>query len=297
MIKNGARPTELDSRDYSFNATFGSISPLQLSQEYNVDASLTMPDQNADGNPFSCTGYSTCELGTNQDGVVYSPEYTYMKTLFLQNLPPETNGSDMRPSLKSAKVFGLLPKENVPEILKGKGEDFTANHANWPIGLDAISGKLEHRKANYFNVYDDGPGDWFDAFRSALWLNREDKRSISLGTPWFYEWAVPQNGKLTPHFIYNGPSQHSWHNWVITGWKMIDGEPYLMGKSLQGRNYGDNGWCYVSRETINKVMEIRGSVAFTLADARPEDVQTIQLGIWEVIVLFFARLVNLKRLA
>src|SRR3990167_5413029 len=133
MPKNGARPTELDPRDYSFVATFGALSPIALPDEYSVDAGLTMPDQNGDGNPYSCTGYTTTDLGTDQDNVIYSPEYTYMKTLFLQGLPPETNGSDIRPALKSSKVYGLLPRLNTPIDLLGKGEDFTAAQANWPV--------------------------------------------------------------------------------------------------------------------------------------------------------------------
>lgn len=295
MPKNGTRPAELDPRDYSFHQTFGSVVSILLPSEYSVDNGVTMPDQIEEGNPYSCTAYTVTDLGTDQDGVIYSPEYTYMKTLFIQGLPPETNGSDMRPAMKTAKVYGLLPKMNMPIDLLGKGEDYTANISHWPVDLDKISGLLEHRKADYYNVYDDGGLDWLDSLRSALWLNKNDKRGICIGTPWV--WSSAPAGFLTENFIYDGnPQSVAWHCWAIKGWTTIEGVPYLVGKPWQGKNYGANGFVYVSRETINKVMKIRGSAAFTIADARPEDVRTIQLGIIETILFYIWRILGLKRL-
>ena len=298
MIRHGTRPAKLDRRDYSFHRTFGTVSPLQFPPEYSCDAGLTMPDQNADGNPFECTAYTSCDLGTDQDGIVYAPEYTYMKTLYIQGLPSTQQGSDVKFALKSAKIYGLLPKENMPSELVGKGENYTADQGHWPVDVDTIAGKMEHRKGRYFNVYDDGGMDWFDSFRSALWLNKDDKRGISIGTPWFHEWATPQNGVVTSNFIYDGnPMNYAWHNWAIKGWKVIDGKIYLMGKPWQGKNYGDNGWCYFSRETIHKVMEIRGSIAYTLADAELKDIQSIQLGMLETVLVYLYRILGLIRYA
>lgn len=297
MIKNGTRATELDPRDHSFHGTFGTTKPTDFPQEYSCDPGLTMPNQ-LPLDPYSCTAYTTCDLGTNQDRVIYGPKYTYMKTLLLQGLPPETNGSDIRPALRSAKVYGLLPQESVPENLRNQYEDFTASQSVWPATLDAISGQLQHRKGNYFNVYDDGGLDWMDSFKSALWLNRADKRGISVGTPWFAEWATPQIGIVTSLFTYNGnPGNYSWHNWAIVGWRVISGEVYLIGKSWQGPNYGDRGFHYIDRKTINRVMKIRGCVAFTIKDAGPEDIQTISIGILETVILFLYRILGLKRLA
>lgn len=297
MIRNGARPTERDPRDYSMHRTFGTVSPIDIPVEYNIDAGLTMPDQNAEGNPYECTGYTTCDLGTDQDGVIYSPEYTYMKTLYMQGLPPTTRGSDIRPSLKSASIYGLLPKENVPEILAGKGEDFTADQSVWPASLDAIAGKLEHRKGAYFNVYlDGGVRDWFHAFQSAMWINRADKRGISVGIPWL--WLSAPQGFLTEDFVYNGnPNSVGWHNIAIKGWTAIGGVSYLIGKPWCGKNYGDKGFVYISRGCINKVMEIGGSAAFTLADAAEKDIKTIQLGMLAQILFYLARLLKIRVLA
>lgn len=295
-MKNGARPAVQDPRDYSQALTFGTIQPEVLPSEYSCDGGQPITDQNADGNPYSCTAYGTTDVGADQDGIIYSPEYTYCKTLFSQGLPPETNGSDIRPALKTAKVYGLLPKVDVPLILKDRGEDFTANQSNWPVGVDSISGKMEHRKGNYFNVYEDSGLDWFDSIRSALYKNRADKRAVILGTPWL--WLSAPQGFLTKDFVYNGnPNSVSWHCWNIKGWTMIGGKQYLIGKPWQGTNYGANGFVYVSRECINKVMPIRGAIAFTLADATAAEIETIKIGMAEQVLFYLNRLLVLLNLA
>ncbi len=293
MIHSGTKPSELDPRDYSYHQTFGTTTQFPL--EYTVDAGLTMPDQNADGNPFSCTAYTTCDLGADQDNILYAPSYTYMKTLFSQGLPPTQQGSDIRPSLKTARVYGLLPAKNVPDSLVAKPVNVTAKQENWPTELDAESGKLEHRKAAYYNIYCDGGLDWFDSFRSAMIQNSADKRGISVGTPWFREFATPINGVLPNNFAYDGnPYSVGWHNYSIKGWKQINGVPYLLVKSWQGSTYGDNGWAYMSRELCNKIMEVRGSVAFTLADATDKDTLSIKIGMYEQVLFYLYKILRLK---
>lgn len=310
-MKSGTKPATLDPRDYSFHRTFGTANPLSLPTEYCVDARLTMPDQVAEGNPFSCTAYTTCDLATDQDGKQYAPEYTYMKTLFMQGLPPTTNGSDIRPALRSATVYGLLPKQYMPAEVLGKGEDFTAAQGNWPTAVDQVAGKLENSQGQYFNVWDDGGLDWFQGFQSALWLNRHDKRGISVGTPWFREWQkenVAPSGILTESFVYSGrPETVGWHNWACKGWarhntkgELINpdtGELYLMVKAWMGSSVGDNGWVYMDRPTVNRVMEIAGSVAYTQANADKKDIFTIKLARIEQALIFLWRLVGMKRYA
>lgn len=301
MMPNGARPTELDTRDRSFHQTFGAISKENiehLPETYDVDAGLTMPDQVGEGNPFSCTAYTTCDLGTDQDKVVYAPEYTYMKTLFMQGLPPETNGSDIRPSLKSASVYGLLPKEHMPESLKGRGEDYTANQSHWATGVDAFAGKLEHRKGGYFNVYIDGGLSWFDSFRSALWINKDDKRAISCGLPWICSYGadgmmqMPDSHTLA--MAMRDPFRVSWHNVKISGWTMRHGKKVLRVKAWIPTYTGDKGWLYMTPEVCNALMEVRGSVAYTMKDADPSDIRTIKIGMYETILKYLLMIIGKK---
>lgn len=307
MFKNGTRPIELDPRDFSFARTFGAINKDLIGKlpfDFSVDAGMWMPDQNAELNPYSCTGYAVCDIGTNQDKIVYQPKYAYMKNLFMQGLPPETNGSEIRPALKQPKVYGLLPIENTPENIKNSDEDYSANQGNWPVSVDAIASKMEHKKGNYFNVYLDSGLDWYNSIRSAIWVNKDDMRAVLVGTPWL--WNSAPNGILDENFNYDGdPYHYGWHAWNICGWTMLNtkgafirnGEIFLKGKPWAGKNYGDEGFVYLSPRCINRLMEIRGCAAFTLADARKEDIESIKLSIWEQIAYYLHLITLQKRLA
>lgn len=272
MIQHGTRPSRLDKRDNSFQRTFGGLPVALANQDYTLDIGKTMPDQNADGYPFGCTGYCQADISTTEDGDIYKPSYTYAKTCYIEN-HPQDQGCDIRNSLKSTQVYGLQRPDETTDI---EAED--------------------HRRGQYFNVYCDGGYDWFDSFRSAL---RTNKRPISVGSIWFGEYEqIGQDGKLPTLFVYDGnPNNYSWHNFAIVGEKIIEGVPYLIAKSWQGRNYGDGGFCYFPRETMNAAMEIRGAVAFTFAKAKPEDINPIKLSIYEVVLLFLYRIIGLTRLA
>lgn len=267
MIHHGLKPIQKDKRDYSFTRTFGATTNFPT--EFNTDARLTMPNQdevNAQYDPpiapmpYGCTNYSQNELCIDEDDVLYRPDFTESKVH-----ANESGGADIRTSLGSICQDGV----------QKQGED---------ASLAGI-----HKRTAYFNV--EKSGDYFDSIRSAIYLNN---RSVSIGTPWFREWATPQEGVITDVFIYSGnPSDYPWHNWKICGWKTIGGEPYLIGKTWQGPNYGDAGLAYFSRATINNVMAIPGTAAFTVAHADDADIQTVRIGLWQRLVYVLQELVTM----
>lgn len=167
-------------------------------------------------------------------------------------------------SLKSTIVYGV----------QGQNESSDAEAAT-------------HRRGQYFQIEPTGGLDFFDSVRSALWLNRLDCRPISVGTPWFQEWEVTIGG-IIHDFTYDGnPGHYPWHNYKICGWKNINGQPYLIGKSWQGRSYGDNGFHYISRDISNRLMTISGTGAFTLGKASKENIQVVELTILQTIVSYY----------
>lgn len=184
-------------------------------------------------------------------------------------------GCQIRNSFKATRVYGV----------KKELED----------DVDATS----RRGGAYFNIYDDGTHDWFDGIRTQIQLNR---RAVSAGTPWFPTWAYINSTGIMPMPTVNeinlaktNVNAVSWHDFAIKGWKQIGGTPYLIVKSWQGPNYGDEGWCYMSREVANEVFEIRGSAAFIQAVALPGDIYTIKLDIMEVLLVYLNRLLGRLR--
>lgn len=259
MIAHGLQPLKPDHRDYDYHRTFGAVVPSIFPDSFSVDPGLTMPDQNADGYPEGCTSYAQTDLCTDTDHIIYKPPFTYKWTLFMDNLK-DGEPCDMRTSLKSTIVYGVLAD--------GEFDDRQA---------------LSHRRGAYFNVQPSP--DWFDGIRSTLISNR---RAVSVGTPWLLEWRYAPAGVIPVSFVITG--HESWHNWVICGWKQVDGVPYLIGKTWQGRRYGDNGLAYFSRETINAVMQIPGTGAFTLVKATPDLVENVRLSILQTLLSYILRL-------
>lgn len=259
MITTGIKPIKKDKRDRSFHRTFGGISPV-LIPDFTIDAGLTMPDQTADGLYEACSAYAQQELITDQTGKL-SNFYRdhYEKTLAIENLPFGSGVNDIRDSLKVAIIY------------YGEGAYYSVESSNM---------------------------DWFDSFTSVMWTNLQNNKikcAISIGTPWEKEWDVldiPSSG-IIPTIFTGDPSKISWHNWAIKGKKTINGTPYLLGKTWQGKRYGDGGWAYYPREAINAVMTISGTGAFTLAPRDAENIQTVRWTLLDVINTFLGQLKNL----
>lgn len=278
MILHGTRPAKLDTRDLSFHRTFplaGAIAPALLPlMEYNYDLGRRMQNQNELGMPYGCTGMTQPEICSNQDGVLYKERYTYEKTCLMEN-HPDDQGCDIRTSFKSLMVYGL------------QAEDETTDQQ-----------AMQHIRGPYFNV-DKAPGrDWFDSFRIALRAGAATKTCISLGIPWMTEFgAVGSDGILTSHFVYDGvPEHYSWHDSMISGEHTINGVPYLIDKSWQGKNVGDKGWVYFDRETFNKVFDNWGTLGMWPSKETPDNVVKIKVEIYRQVLDFLYRLLKLELL-
>lgn len=263
VLQSGALKVKPDRRDFDFHKSHplaAAFSASDLPESYNADAGLTMPNQNLEGLPMGCTGETTADLCVDEDQVAYPG---YAADLY-NNTPPydATQGRDIRAALKTAT-------QRAPQKL---------------------GGGFGPKRTAYFNVQASGPLDSFDAIRIALYATASEHRSVSIGTPWFPVWQPVNygNGRLGSDAILPMPPSLSaaglgWHNWKISGWKTINGVPYLIGKSWQGAGYGDKGFHYISRDVLNAVMTIYGTGAFTISKVAPATIQTIDFGIAKLI--------------
>lgn len=163
-------------------------------------------------------------------------------------------------------------------------------HANQLGGYDVRQSLLTARNigwiTGFFNI-EAISQDMFDACRDAMVSGATEKRSVSVGSKWFeQDFNVKADGIVQmPNF--NG-AYYSWHNWKICGWKMINDQVYLIGKSWQGPNYGDKGYCYFSRPLFNQLMSIKGSVAFTATKGQLPPISTISVT-WLEWLISYAR--------
>lgn len=276
MIRNGTKPTVTSHKDYDFVKSFGAVSAPNFPTEYSTDANLTMPNQNAENDQFippvpamffGCTDYAQSELATDLDGVLKNP-YDLEKVTGAN----AKGGYDIRTSLLYARNLG------------------------WITG--------------FFNVQPHQL-DMFDTIRLAMISGIPEKRSVTIGVPWYAEFettvtknadgtttqsALPVNwgGILSMPTSGVDRSNTSWHNAKCSGWKMIKDQPYLIIKSWQGKQYGDNGWCYMSRALCNTIFAVPGTVAFTSTKGVLPPISTISVTLWQWFISNWRSLLGLQ---
>lgn len=259
MIRSGLKPLIPDKRDLSFARTFGAVSIFPDS--FNTDAGLTMPDQEADGFPFGCTGYTQSELCSDEDRIIYDPAYTYKHTLLIEGNEGQDVGCDLRNSLKSTITFGVQEKD--------KNDAYT------------------HRRGAYYNCRTDNL-DSFDSARSAMikYSNLWGKKcSVSVASRWCVNFVLTGKDGIVPIPMMDS---YSLHNWKVSGWKTINGVPYLIGKPWQGNKFGDNGVGYFSREIYNTLINDYFAGAYVLAPYTG-DSMTVRLYTLEIIMQMICR--------
>lgn len=277
-LRPGLEPVTLDDRDYSYHGTFrqfGAIGKPSFDDSFTVDLGITMPDQIAEGLPWGCTGETQTDNLVDEMAVKLRAEFTYLKTCLMEGHGPN-QGCQLRTSLNSTQVYGVQKETETTDVEAA-----------------------QHKGGQFYNIYDDGGLDWFDSIRDAI---RRENKGASCGAPWFPTWsAIGLRGMLPMPTTFEletarkQPNKLLWHNFSCKGWRTIKGVPYLMIKSWQGKNYGDNGWVYMSRDIANTVFELRGAGIFIQSHARPEDIYTIKVTILETVLIFLNRQIGLLR--
>lgn len=259
LIKSGLTPIVPDHRDYDHFKTFGSVGDSSsLPDMYSADAGLWIPNQ---------------ETG---DSASIPP------------VPPMPNGCT-----DYAQTDLCIDEDNIlhsPLLLE------QVTHANADGGTDirtSLKAAIQvFQRTAYFNVNWQAPLDAFDSIRLALYSTEDEKRAVSVGTPFFQEWLSPESGML-PFPQSFSTTGLPWHNYVICGWTTMAGIPYLICKMWLGNLYGAGGFVYMSRELCNSVLNINGSGAFTLSKVVPGTIQTIDMDVVQRIVSFMRNVLGL----
>ncbi len=242
MIQSGLNKILPHRKDFSFLHSFGAIGyDIQtLPEDFTIYDGRPIPNQNAIDTrftpgrrpiPYGCTGETQTFAAGLEDTDLYLPDDFYFAT------PPGTDGEgrDLRASLETTTSRGFMK----------------------------VGGTIGNKRTAYFTCYGAGAIDDFDAARIAIYINQSEKRGVSVGSWWYeQEFGQPVNFILpTPSF---NTQLGTLHNWLITGWKDINGEPYLEVISWQGTEYGNNGIVYMSRAIFNALMAQPYTGAYTI---------------------------------
>lgn len=225
----------------SFPATLGKVRRKPLDQE---ETNL-------------CTGYGEAVSNGYEQGQDFGGEFqSAAEGQFLG--APIVNGADPYPSMQATYIMGSLPARLSPFSLAVKGVSFVADWKNWPAELFMIAKRYKTALIPY---YVDGPYDTFDNIRNALYqafLANETGVVKAFGW-WYGSWNTQasnprQRGVLSVPSVSETPVSR--HRYTFIDWeKGKDGVVRLVAALTQGDGYGDDGFCYFDRETINQVFE------------------------------------------
>lgn len=253
---------ESDERDaqYAFHAHYGALKADDIPSDFGW-GNDDMPDQDAEGAPTECTGYSQADNEFDTVGIVMSPDFSYAAGVEAEGAQPNTNGCDFRASLQGVINRGVLPRATAPFTAKVQGELYVSNINNWlPFAPQALAyAESSYRWATM------GPHDIFDNIRNTLYLA---KKGVSAATRFYPEWV---GANVTPDGIARMPDWHGsfgLHDWAIKrsttvflagpqkGALIRGGETFIAAKTWQGREFGNGGWLYFDRETINQLFAL-----------------------------------------
>lgn len=279
-IGGGLKELPKDERDFSFGAIFGSVPLSELPAEYEVRKPLAIKQQE---DSDLCTAFAACAVSEDQEGIELGPEYLFAKTKKIEG-DWKTWGADLRSVCKAITKFGTLSKIETIWKLEDKGRDWVADWSNWPETLDGVAGQF--RKKSYFSVT--GPYDAFDNIRSAMWINREEERSVLTGCMWEFDWTLSPKG-----IIPEEAGRDSFgHAFKIFGWKRINGTVYLKAQLSNGEEIGDKGIFYFPRNVVNRKFTF-GS--FTFQDISGEEAKVLLEKKWSIGKRILAKIIAVWR--
>lgn len=237
-----------DIRDFIVGQLFVLPKLEEIPDEFDVGLPILIKDQK---NTDYCFGFATSSVSEDQEGVELDPLFqVYATKTIIQNNNKDW-GADLRSAALSAVNVGSLEASLTPVNIATPRNDIL-NSATWPNS--AILNANSHRKQSFAMVV--GPYDHFDNIRATMWLFREQKKTVVAGLTWCSIWLY-MGGIIDTQ---GTPTQG--HAFKIFGTKIINGVMYLKAQLSSGKDKGDNGIFYISRDIINSGKEY-GAIVFT----------------------------------
>lgn len=225
-----------------------------------------------------CTAYGEAVSQGYEKLVPMSGEYqTAIESEFVG--APITSGADPVPSMMATTLNGSLPSAFSPFTLDEKGDDFIADWLNWPSNLIAIA--KQYLPGVPFYV--DGPYDVFDNVRNALWqANKSGERGVVKAFGFWYDSfnTSAQNHALKGFLSYPSDQPITRHRYNFIDWTTVNGNLYLVAALTQGTDFGDAGFLYFDRATINFIFQNAVTNGLGLYITRSKSSNMVQFGQW-----------------
>lgn len=265
--KDSLWQTPVDERDFKLGAIVGTAPLSELPGDFEVAAPLVIKDQGYGTD--MCTAYALTSVSEDEEGVALDPFYSFGAIKAITGNKEEW-GADLRSAAKSAVLregpYGFLAAKDISKLENPATQEDRELAADYDrISKIDMEDAIKHAKRSYFSV--DGPYDFFDNVRSAMWQARAEKRSVLTGCNWRSVWVYAPGG-----FIDKAEQGKTFgHAVKVFGWTMHEGSELVMKLQLSnGKGIGNNGVFYITREAFNQAFQYGG---FTFLDLPREDAE------------------------
>lgn len=232
-MRGGLQKLPRDRRDLQFGAVFTLPQLEELPKEFSIGETEIL-DQ---GETDYCSGYATCAASAFQEEITLHPVWSFAVSKILSG-DIYGWGQNLRDAVKVHQKYGAIPLNSFEMSFDPKYRD----RNNFPNELFVIAEK--HKKQSYFSISGN-----FDSIRQTLWANRTEERAVITGCLWRIGWLNKLNG-IIPKFILE--KDGFGHAFIITGWKEIDGESYLIAQLSNGKEIGNKGKFYFPKIVVNR---------------------------------------------
>lgn len=269
-MTSGTGPNTIDHRDRSFHKSFKTFGAVAFPTEYFVDSGEEMPDQNQVNTfftppvpplPEGCTDYTTAEIATDLNHVVYNP-WTIEGVTYAN----QRGGVDIRESLMAGRNLKWF--KGFYNVQAGITDFFDS------FRLTQVGARPETTSISWGTP-------WFPSWEVAC------NASINPSG------IMPMPTEAELNVAHTQPWVLPWHNSKLDGWTSKDGIVVYRDKSWQGNIIGDKGFVYFPREVINTVMTIRGTVAYVVTNETPDNILPIDVTAVQWLISFFRNLFGL----
>lgn len=232
------------------NLKLGAIIKLPALSELPKEFILEPLEVKHQGDSDFCSSYASCLLSELQEGVQLEPSWTFAFSKEMTG-DPEEWGQSLYAILKAHREAGALKKADSPLSLETSTTDTLRYLKNWPSHLKALA--FPQRKKTYFEV--SGKYDSFDNIRASIWYFRKQQKGVLIGVQ--FGWSLSQIVMDT------GDDSGFGHAMAVIGFTEREGKEYLVVQNSYGKEAGENGRHYFSREVINKFVDRYGAFMMT----------------------------------
>ena len=253
LLKFGLQPTPFDERDFQLGAI------TTLPNLGDIDPEFLIPlSQKHQGDSDHCSGNMTTYMSEPQEGVELDENLSFAISKEITG-DVDAWGQNLRDALKAHvrstnELRGALPKSLSPFSLENKSSDFLRDLKNWQLSdvqKDAIH---KHAKRSFFKIT--GPYDHFDNARTSMW-----KFKSPAGTGVNFGWSLSRK-------VFDTIPQGGFgHAMALRGYTALeDGREVIVLRNSYGKEAGDNGDHYITREVYNHFAEKYGHYMFVDID-------------------------------